>query len=228
MTAGTRIRLDGSINHSVSEWRVNCEMSITTPRDLHIDHELRQPRAGFVARDFQLCVSGAFDLDGRTVPADVNRLSPRFTAETSAVNPNLEARKEHPARGHLIDQRVQPFGEQQLVVRRFAFDINLHQRRDVARIGNHGGHRDGGLLERLFLRRADSANAYISLVCKVLPIIFRHSRYRYRARKQAAHRFHISDGRNYRAAAQKCSAQKLVAAFADEFAESAPSTLSKP
>src|SRR5262249_58569780 len=182
MTAGTRIRLDGSINHSVSEWRVNCEMSITTPRDLHINHELRQPRAGFVARDFQLCVSGAFDLDGRTVPADVSRLSPRFTAETRAVNPNFEARKEHPARGHLIDQRVQPFGEQQLIVGRFAFDINLFQQRDVARVGNHRRQRDSGLLERFLFRGATAANAHIGLAWKVLPIFFSHSWYRYRAR----------------------------------------------
>src|SRR5262245_9653868 len=185
MTAGTRIFPDASISHSVSECRVNCEMSITppviglnrtyrtyriyrryliTPGALHIDHALRQPRAGLVARDFQLRVSGAFNLHGRTVPADVNRLSPRLAAQTRTVKPNLEAREKHPARRHLIDQRVQPFGEQQLVVGRLALDIDLFQRRDAFRVGDHCRHRDGGLLERLLLCRADAANAHIGLV----------------------------------------------------------------
>src|SRR5512145_24067 len=103
-------------------------MSITSPPSrLHIDYALRQPGSGFIARDSQLCVSSAFDLDGRTVLADVNRLSPRLAAETRVAKPNLEAREEHPARRHLIDQRVQPFGEQRLIVGRLAFDIDLFQ-----------------------------------------------------------------------------------------------------
>src|SRR5262245_41459488 len=173
MTAGTRIRPAGFMNHSVSEWRVNCEMSITPP--LHIDNALRQPRAGFVARDFQLRVSGALYLDGRSMFADVDRLSSRLAAQTRIIKPNLEAREEHPARRHLINKRVQPFSEQQLIVRRLAFDIYLFQRRDAVRIGDDGRQRDSGLLKGLLLRLADAADANVGLVWKMLPMHNRRS-----------------------------------------------------
>src|SRR5882672_6454383 len=142
---------------------------------LYIDDALRHPRARFVARDFQLRVSGAFDLHGRIVPADVYRLSPCLAAKTRIVKPHLEARKEHPARRHLINQCVQPFGEQQFIVWRLAFDSDLFQRRNAFRVGDHRRQRDGGLLEGLLLRRADPANAHIRLVWKVLPICSKHN-----------------------------------------------------
>src|SRR5215475_11937405 len=58
---------------------------------------------------------------------------------------------------------------------RVAFDIDHFQWRDAFGVGDHRRQRNGGLLERLLLRRAYAANAHIGLVWKMLPICSSHN-----------------------------------------------------
>lgn len=46
----------------------------------------------------------------------IHALSPGPTLEAMAMELDLKGAKEHPPRGHLVDQRVQPVDEQQVVV----------------------------------------------------------------------------------------------------------------
>ena len=49
-------------------------------------------------------------------------------------------------------------------------DRNRFARLDRTRIGDDGGQREGRLLERLGLGRAETAHAHVGLVRKMLPV----------------------------------------------------------
>src|SRR3990172_3211410 len=87
----------------------------------HVYHGLRPP-AAVVARDAKRRVGGALHFHRRMVPRDVHLLAPGRAGEPAAPDAHPEARKEHLAGGHLVDERVQPLGKKQLVVRRLALD----------------------------------------------------------------------------------------------------------
>ena len=105
----------------------------------------------------------------RLVARAVHRLAPGLRFQARALQRHGEARKEHPSRGHLVDQGVQPFGEQQLVVRRLAGKLDALERAHRGGIRHCGGKRERRLLEGFGFRRAEATHADVGAVLEVLP-----------------------------------------------------------
>ncbi len=106
------------------------------------------------------------------MPGTVHGFSPGFGAQPhlpiTPAEGYREAAEQHPPRRHLEDQRVQPVNQQQLRIRRAAFDL------DRRPLGNIGGGDDGrqpkrGLLERFGQRGSRAANAHVGLMVEVAP-----------------------------------------------------------
>lgn len=143
------------------------------PSRSNVHHALRDPRAIVAAPHLERRVGRALDLDRRPVARDVDRLAPRGGLEPMIRDPALAAPEQDTARRHLVDERVQPVGEEQLVVGRRAADRDRDLGRHERRIGHDGRERDRRTLERCVDRRPDAPDADVRAVPEVLP---RHRR----------------------------------------------------
>src|SRR6185437_14130247 len=76
-------------------------------RRSNIQDSLRYPEIPGVT-DLKRGVRCALDLHRHIVTSPIDRLSPRLSMKLSAVESDCKAREEHPARGHLVDQAIQP------------------------------------------------------------------------------------------------------------------------
>jgi hypothetical protein len=95
--------------------------------------------------------------------------SNRRGMQPMAVDRHGEIGKQHRAHGHLVNHRVEPLEQQQIVGRAVAVDRHVRRGPDASRIGDHRGERKSRLAERLRFRRADAGDADVGSVRKVLP-----------------------------------------------------------
>lgn len=100
----------------------------------------------------------------------VDRLAPKPSVQPCTFDAHLKTPKHKAPNSHLIDDRVEPFDEQQLQVGGLARDLNALQRLYL-RIGDHGRHGQCGLLEGLGRRRAAPAHTDVGIVREVLPFL---------------------------------------------------------
>ena len=116
----------------------------------HVDDALRDPRAVLAARHRERrCRSRP----SPRPPAGGARGRPaRPTRRPSSRSPSsvdVEAAEQHPPRRHLVDERVQPVDEQQLVVGASQAISTACAARTARRIGDDRGQRERRLLEGL-------------------------------------------------------------------------------
>jgi hypothetical protein len=82
---------------------------------------------------------------------------------------DVESRKQHAPRRHFVDQGVKPINEQQLDVRRRAFDGHRFVIRDSIRIADYRRHRGGGAGKGLRQGRAAATDANVGIMGEGLP-----------------------------------------------------------
>jgi hypothetical protein len=98
----------------------------------------------------------------------IDRFAPRRRLQARVLDCHREG-SDHPPRGHLVHQRVEPVDEKQIVARRLAGNRDRALGAHGAQIGDDARERERSLLERRGLRRAESANADVGSVREVLP-----------------------------------------------------------
>ena len=102
------------------------------------------------------------------MPDDIDLLAPKRPIQPISFDPDRKFRKQHPAYRHFIDDRVEPFDEEQLKIGRGTADAHLESRRNPR--GRHRHRQSTGcLLESLIRRPAPPANADIGVVREMLP-----------------------------------------------------------
>ena len=92
-----------------------------------------------------------------------------FPVETHSLTDYREAPEDHPARGHFEDDRVEPFDQEQLVVRRLARNAHALARHHARRIRHHGSQCLRGLRKSLFARTSQATHPDVGLMIEVLP-----------------------------------------------------------
>jgi hypothetical protein len=103
------------------------------------------------------------------LPRPIEPLAPHLRLEHVIVKRHRETAKQHVARRHFINQRIEPVGEKQLVVGCLATNLDDRVCSDLRGVGDHGRHRQRGLLERLAEPSADAAYADVGAMRKMFP-----------------------------------------------------------
>src|SRR5579871_5595199 len=147
MTAGTRIGPEGSTRQLVGSMRVNRAGSMAGLLS-YVYNAGGRPHAVVVLRHFQRGVGGALRFAGGAVSRSIDRFAVQRAVEMLPGYAYLKAPEYHVVNCHLVDDGVQPFGEQELSVGRFATHPDHVSWFDFA-VRNDCGQGAGRLLERL-------------------------------------------------------------------------------
>src|SRR5512136_2404571 len=105
------------------------------------------------------------------MPLDIDRFTPQHTFEPRALDPRREASEQHFRHRHFVDDRVEPFDEQKLKVRRLAFHLDRSLQLDLA-MRDNCGQRLRRLFKRLSCCRTKAPYANVRVVRKMLPSCF--------------------------------------------------------
>jgi hypothetical protein len=91
--------------------------------------------------------------------------------QVRAIEIDMKAAKQHAPHRHLVHQRIEPAGEQQLIVRRLASDVHSLNCGHLLRVGDHRRQRQRGLLKSAGLGGADAAHADVGAMLEVFPVV---------------------------------------------------------
>src|SRR5690606_20926502 len=105
---------------------------------------------------------------------DVGALAVCGGPKAKTLDLDLVPAEKQAARRHLVDDRIQEIGQEQLGVRGLAAKLDALGGLDARGVGDDRRQRERRLLERLGLRRADAAHADIRIVRKMLVATFAH------------------------------------------------------
>ncbi len=139
---------------------------------LYVNHALRAPAASVEPAHLERGVRRALDLHRRFVSVAIHRFTARTPAEPVIVQRHVEFAEQHSPRRHLIDQRVQPVDQQQLVVRRLALHVDLLDRIDRIEVSDRRCHRPGDRDEQSGPIVRGGAQPDVGAVRKVFPSRF--------------------------------------------------------
>jgi Raf kinase inhibitor-like YbhB/YbcL family protein len=139
----------------------------------NINYTLRDPSAIPVPANEQARISGAFDLNCRFMPRDVNLFAPGGAMQTVSFQTNCKKPENHSSNRHFVDHRVEPINQKRLAVGGFALDADFAPRDYSQRIGEHSGKRQCCLLKGLGLRPSDSADSNVGAMGEMLPMRLR-------------------------------------------------------
>jgi hypothetical protein len=87
----------------------------------HVHYSLCHP-AAVRARHAKRRIGRALHFHRRMMAGGIDRLAARLSRKMQAFDLHGKTTEEEPAGRHLVDERVQPFGEQQRIIGRFALD----------------------------------------------------------------------------------------------------------